>query len=89
MQCFGDTLFPIPAILRLNGALQRVQITHAFAVLIDQRNDVCHAGTGSNKDCGVLIQQRLLRNICQAQVLLQLQGAIVGFFESGQDLQKR
>ena len=70
MQCFGNPLLPVPAILGFDCALQRVQLAHTIAVLIDQRDHARNAGTGGNKNCGVLIQHRFLSYIGQAQVLL-------------------
>ena len=58
-------------------------------VLVDQRDHVGDACAGGREDGGLRIEHRLLRDIGDAQALLQLQGAVVGLLQAGQDLEQR
>ena len=89
LQGFVDALLPVPAVLRLDGALQRVEVAVAVAVLVDQRDHVGDAGARGLEDVAPGIQHRFLRHISDAQALLQLQDAVVGLFQAGQDFEER
>ena len=88
VQRFSDPLLPIPAMLRFNGALQLVKVANTFAVLIDQGDDACNARARGYEDGRVRVEYRLLGDVSKTQILLQLEDAVVGFFEPCQNLQQ-
>ena len=49
----------------------------------------CKSGTRSDEHGSVRVEARFLGNIGNAQILLQLQGAVIGFVDARQNLEQR
>ena len=90
VQGFFDALLPVPAVQRLDFRLQGVQIGVLVGrqVLLHHMPGPCQSCAGSYENRSVRVQAGLLRDIGNAQVLLQLQGAVVGFVDARQDFEQ-
>jgi len=58
-------------------------------VLFDHVASAGKSGTGCVEHRGMRVKAGFLRNIGDAQVLLKLQGAVIGLVQAGQYLQQR
>ena len=88
LQCLGNPLFPIPAVLRLNRTLEGVKVPDALAVLFDQGDNAGDACARRDKYRCVWIKERFLGHISQAQILLLLQASVIGLLKSSQDFEQ-
>ena len=91
MQGFVDALLPGPAVERLDAALQRVEIVpwSVGLVALAQFAHLGEALAGGVEDGDARLEGRLLRHVGDAQALLELEDAVVGLFQPGQDLEQR
>jgi len=91
VQGFFNALLPVPAIERLDFGLQGIQVSMLVGcqVLLYYVFCSCQSCACSYKNSSMWVQARLLRNVGNAQVLLQLQGAVVRFFKSRQNFEQR
>ena len=90
LQGFLDALLPVPAVLRLDRALQRVEV--ALRRGCTGRSSAITSATPARaawKTVGFRFQHRFLRHIGDAQALLQLQDAVVRLLQARQDLEER
>ena len=83
MQGFCNALLPVPAVQCFNFALHGVEVTVPAGVGFNQVNHASQAGAYRCKYAGLRIQHRFLRHIGHADVVLELQAAIVGLFKPG------
>jgi hypothetical protein len=88
LQGFFHSLLPVPAVLRLDSALQCVEVALAVGVLVDQRDHVGDRRHRRLEHGGLRFQGRFLGDVSNAQPLLQLQRAVVGLFQAGEDFQQ-
>ena len=91
VQGFVDALLPVPGVEGFDLRLQRVEVG-AFRggqILVAQGHDMRQAGAGGLEDGGVGVERRFLGHIGDAKPCLQLQRAVVGFFEAAEDLEER
>ena len=87
MQGFFHPLFPVPAVLVLDGSLQFVQVAFAVRVLLDPGDDIGHAGACRLEHGRIGVEQRFLGDIRDLDTSLELQHAVVGLFQPCQDFQ--
>ncbi len=90
VQGFLDALFPGPAVQRLDFRLQGIEVGVLVGrqVLLHYVPCASQSCAGSYKNSSVWIQAGLLWHVGDAQVLLQLQGAVIGFFQACQNFQQ-
>ena len=86
---FFHALLPVPAIERLDAALQRVQIALPAGVLIHQRAHGRQAFANGVEHRGLRRQRRLLWHPGHPQPLLHLQRAVVGPLDARKNLEQR
>ena len=91
LQRFGDALLPRPAVHRLDARLDGVEVVVRIVRLVAraQRLDFGQAEAHRIEHGGLDVEHRLLRHQRQAQALLELQRAVVGAFQPGDDLEQR
>ncbi|EWS54886.1 hypothetical protein X551_02314 [Methylibium sp. T29] len=91
LQRLGDALLPGPAVHRLDAGLDRVEIIVRIVrlVALAQRLHLGKADAHRVEHAGLGVEHRLLRHQREPQALLQLQRAVVGLLEPGDDLQQR
>ena len=82
-------LFPVPAVLGFDGVLQCVEVTNTLAVSVDEVLDVRYALADDVEDCLAQIQSRFLRDVRNAQALLQLQAPVIRLLHPRKDLEQR
>ena len=84
-------LLPGPGVQRLDARLQRVQVDAGgvLLVLLPHRLRFRDALADDVEDHHCRIEDRLLRHVADAQPLRELQQAVVGAFQAGDDLQQR
>src|SRR5215469_589983 len=86
-----DTLLPIPRIEGLDLRLKRVQIDAwcGRQILLAECDDVSEAGACGGEYVRIQVERRLLGNIGDPHLLLNLQCAVVGLLQSAQNLEER
>ena len=82
VQGFFDPLLPGPAVEGFDFRLERVQVRVLVGgqIQLDHMTRAGQPGAGRDEHCCMRVQAGFLRNIGDAQVLLQLQCAVVWFF---------
>ena len=58
-------------------------------VLLTRGDGLGKTGAGGDKDGGLRVQHGLLSDVGDAKSLLELQGTVVGFFQTGQNFEER
>jgi hypothetical protein len=89
MQGLLDALLPVPAVLRLNRALQGIEVALTVRVLFDQLDQSLEACAHRSEHGVVRVQQRFLGDKRQAHALLELDHSVVRFLHASQDLEQR
>jgi hypothetical protein len=89
MQGLLDALLPVPAVLRLNRALQGIEVSLTVRVLFDQLDQSLEACAHRSEHGVARVQQRFLGDKRQAHALLELDHSVVRFLHASQDLEQR
>ncbi|MNL02133.1 hypothetical protein D3C87_1226320 [compost metagenome] len=91
MQRLFDALLPVPGVVGFDLGLQGVQVepVRAGEVQVADGDDFAQALAGGGEHVRIHVQRGFLRHVGHAQVLLQLQRAVVWLFQPAQYLEHR
>ena len=88
LQGFSHAAIHMPAVLRLDGGLQGIEVAFAPGEGLDHREHIAQASAHRVVHRGVGREVRLLRHAADAQALLHLQAAFIGLRPASEDAEQ-